>query len=301
MREMKKATMTAIVLSILLVSLVGVMQTVWVTEADPYPNFYSIITVENPRNTTYNVNALTVNFSVKSLTFIHDYSYYYSIDGNESKYVENMTRVQDEGIPINPGIYNQTLVGNFVLSNLSEGRHNLTIYQIWYDQINNPLNEAEAKANAQFVIDITPPVISDLYTNGTLHEGGTCLVAFKVNELTSWMGYSLDNQANVTITSNTTLSGLTVGTHNMTVYANDTAGNMGKADFVFYEGDILLSSTPSPTQQPTLEPSQSATPTTLPTVMDGSTPILGIIAAAIVAITIVGLAVYYVKSKNKNK
>jgi len=51
----------------------------------------------------------------------------------------------------------------------------------------------------------------------------------------------------------------------------------------------------SPTQQPTLEPIQSATPTTVPIVLDGSNSMLGIITAAIVAVSIVGLAVYFTK------
>jgi hypothetical protein len=44
----------------------------------------------------------------------------------------------------------------------------------------------------------------------------------------------LDNQANVTITGNTTLSGLSEGTHSITVYANDAAGNIGYSDTVYF-------------------------------------------------------------------
>jgi hypothetical protein len=58
---------------------------------------------------------------------------------------------------------------------------------------------------------------------------------------------------------------------------------------------------PSPTTQPTIEPSQSAQPTTPPNGGDPSYLVLGISAAVIVVITIVGLTVYskkHVKKEN---
>jgi parallel beta-helix repeat protein len=51
---------------------------------------------------------------------------------------------------------------------------------------------------------------------------------------------------------------------------------------------------PTPTEQPTLEPTQSASPTIVP-IVDGIDPLpyaIGIVAAVVVAVTIVGLAVY---------
>ncbi len=42
---------------------------------------------------------------------------------------------------------------------------------------------------------------------------------------TSWIGYSLDDKDNVTITGNTTLTSLSNGKHSLTVYTNDTLGN----------------------------------------------------------------------------
>jgi hypothetical protein len=44
----------------------------------------------------------------------------------------------------------------------------------------------------------------------------------------------LDNQANVTVNGNCTLTGLTEGNHSIVVYANDTFGNMGKSETVAF-------------------------------------------------------------------
>ena len=62
---------------------------------------------------------------------------------------------------------------------------------------------------------------------------------FTVNRGTEWMGYSLDNRANTTILSETKLSGLSQGAHNVTIYANDSLGNMGSSNTVFFSVDTL--------------------------------------------------------------
>jgi hypothetical protein len=60
------------------------------------------------------------------------------------------------------------------------------------------------------------------------------LLNFTTNEKTSWIGYCLDRPANVAITGNTTLTELAEGSHSIVVYANDTAGNMGASETVFF-------------------------------------------------------------------
>ena len=64
-------------------------------------------------------------------------------------------------------------------------------------------------------------------------------LAFTTNRDTQWMGYSLDNKANATVKSETQLSNLTEGAHNVTIYANDTLGNMGSSNRVFFSVDTL--------------------------------------------------------------
>ncbi|MDH5450534.1 MAG: right-handed parallel beta-helix repeat-containing protein [Candidatus Bathyarchaeota archaeon] len=50
----------------------------------------------------------------------------------------------------------------------------------------------------------------------------------------SWIGYSLDSEANVTITGNTTLIDLSFGSHTITVHANDSSGNTGSSETVYF-------------------------------------------------------------------
>jgi len=83
-------------------------------------------------------------------------------------------------------------------------------------------------------IDTTPPTMTLLSPENKTYTTTSVPLIFTANETTSWIGYSLGNQANVTITGNTTLTGLPEGTHSITVYANDTTGNMGASEIVYF-------------------------------------------------------------------
>jgi hypothetical protein len=60
----------------------------------------------------------------------------------------------------------------------------------------------------------------------------SCALNFTVNKPAVWMGYSLDGQETVSITGNVTLGKLSNGLHNVTVYAEDTFGNMGTSNTI---------------------------------------------------------------------
>ena len=94
-----------------------------------------------------------------------------------------------------------------------------------------------------FTIDTTPPNILDLSIENKTYSGVDLPLTFSTNESTSWVGYSLDSQANVTVNGNFTLDGLTEGTHSIVIYANDTAGNTGKSETAFF---TVNTATPSP-------------------------------------------------------
>lgn len=82
--------------------------------------------------------------------------------------------------------------------------------------------------------DTAPPEISILSPQSTIYPTSSIPLTFTINEPASWIGYSLNNQANVTIIGNTTLKYLQNGAHNIIVYANDTSGNMGSSEKVYF-------------------------------------------------------------------
>jgi N-acetylneuraminic acid mutarotase len=64
-------------------------------------------------------------------------------------------------------------------------------------------------------------------------------LTFAINRGAEWIGYSIDSQPNVTITGETNLFNLSQGEHSVIIYANDSLGNMGSSETVFFSVDML--------------------------------------------------------------
>lgn len=86
-------------------------------------------------------------------------------------------------------------------------------------------------------VDIAPPFIFVLSPENKTYTVNDVLLNFTVNESTSWIGYCLDGQANVTILGNMTLSDLSEGFHSLEIYAEDIAGNIGASGIVRFAID----------------------------------------------------------------
>jgi YVTN family beta-propeller protein/parallel beta-helix repeat protein len=78
----------------------------------------------------------------------------------------------------------------------------------------------------------TPPQISLLSPTNMKYNESSVPLVFTVDRSVNWVGYSLDGLKNVTVTGNITLTGLSSSLHSVTVYANDTFGNMGASQTV---------------------------------------------------------------------
>ena len=79
-----------------------------------------------------------------------------------------------------------------------------------------------------------PPDVRVVSPENKTYTSSNVSLAFIVNKPALWMGYSLDGQDNVTITSNTTLTGLSSGLHNITVYAKDEFENTGASETISF-------------------------------------------------------------------
>lgn len=69
--------------------------------------------------------------------------------------------------------------------------------------------------------------------NGASYAGNVSLV-FIVDKPVVWVGYSLSNQANITIHGNITLTGLPQGAYTIKVYVRDARGNTGASETIHF-------------------------------------------------------------------
>ncbi len=121
-------------------------------------------------------------------------------------------------------------------------------------------------------IDKTPPIITILSPENKTYTTTSVPFVTTLDECASWIGYSLDGEANKTVSGNmtfnllpqgllwinTTLSILSEGPHRITVYANDTTGNRGCSNTVYFKMDTNPPNitTPSHVPQADVEPNQ---------------------------------------------
>ena len=108
-------------------------------------------------------------------------------------------------------------------------------YRVWANDTNGNENSSETRTiEIDYVTDNLPPIISIISPmNDTLYTTDSVELNYTVNEPTIWEGYSLDGADNISLIGNTTLFGLNDDLHNLTVYVNDTAGNMNSSTVWF--------------------------------------------------------------------
>jgi hypothetical protein len=166
-----------------------------------------VISLFFPANVTYTVNALPLNFTINEVAVWKGYS----LDGQA----------------------NVTIDENTTLTDLADGLHSIVLYA------NDSVGNMGASSPVSFTVDTVAPTVAILSPDSVTYTSADVPLTFTVSDGVSWMGYALDLTANVTIGGNTTLLGLSDGGHQVTVYANDTVGNMGHSSTVFFTVDTL--------------------------------------------------------------
>jgi hypothetical protein len=123
---------------------------------------------------------------------------------------------------------NVTISGNTTLT-LPDGQHNMTIYAADANYNNGASNIVFF---SNFAVDTVPINVAVTSLQNTTYTGNDLPLSFTVDKAVSWTAYSLDGQANQTSAQNTTLTGLSPGTHTLTVYAQDSIGLIKASDTI---------------------------------------------------------------------
>jgi hypothetical protein len=85
------------------------------------------------------------------------------------------------------------------------------------------------------VVGNPPPVIAILSPQNNMAYNTTAVnVTVAVSKPVSWIAYSLDGGTDIAITANLTTLQVSEGQHNIVVYANDTAGQTGSSEKVYF-------------------------------------------------------------------
>ena len=216
--------------------------------SDTKPPKILILSPEN--NSTFTANGAFISFNVEvgesksaDQTSLMIESVYYKAD-----WLENYTYVYK--YIADPSVYTSQTKSEFSttlnITDIPEGRHSMIVYAVekgtYYEpsisevpmwSLNTTVTYYSFKVTGaspvSFTIDATPlsvsvlPIKNETYAKS---EVSGVPLNFILNEEPSKISYVLDGHDNVTIAGNTTLTGLLVGVHNVTVFVWDAAGNV---------------------------------------------------------------------------
>ena len=220
-------------------------------------SFPSGINVYSPLNMTYDSRYLFLNltlYSAGQMGYIDPYIHLnYSVDGDFNSSVPLVVS--------NPGLHVVTNAATFMsLPKLSEGSHILTLYLFGHNQKSLDPKYLSYVDTVYFSVgagaselpppgwvapevapqDLTPPRISVLSParNESFETSNITSLEislnFTVDEEAYSLSFSVDEQPNSTIAGNYSFRGLPAGLHNVTVYAWDSAGNIGASETVSF-------------------------------------------------------------------
>jgi len=94
--------------------------------------------------------------------------------------------------------------------------------------------------------DGTAPIIGLVSPENKTYYESKLPLNFTVDNPDCWLSYELDGGAPVDVSGNTTLSGLSFGSHNLTLYAIDGVGNTANQSTIFTLAEPETPSEPFP-------------------------------------------------------
>ncbi len=258
----KKAIALTLVLSLLASMLIGAMLTLngvgTIAQAEQTSsnntivegNTNATVTIQSPRNETYNKNNVTLAFTIESYVVPMEnfsggpYDLFLRhgcvLDYSTANLVNTIMSSQVYSLPDNvsttlTGSAN-LYVGNATLTDLSQGEHNVTVWirpDVFMLSYSYPYGWA-VFTTVSFNIDSISPNISVLSPETKVYNASNVPLDFTVNKTVSQITYSLDGHQNITTSGNLTLHGLFNGAHNVTVYATDEAGSVGSSQTISF-------------------------------------------------------------------
>lgn len=218
----------------------------------------SSISIQSPENKTYNDKNITLHFTIAtdipSEPKVAQQFYVAGADLDFNTYslvdIFNGLTYGYPSTPISLPISFTNQGGTANLTDLSQGPHQLTVWLVVFQyMISYDGYEGSVYSTVSFNIDSIPPNITVLSPQTKTYNSSVVPLDFTVNKKVSQISYSLDGTQNITAAGNVTLTQLSDGEHNLTIYAADEAGNIGSSKTVNFTVALpqLKHSEPFPT------------------------------------------------------
>ncbi len=209
---------------------------------------------------TFNVTHQVSSEGNPNLIFPKIAKLMFRLDNNNESVEFNLQKISEE-VSSGPavGYENKTIwCGNVFLTELESGTHTLYVQVIIDDAVildrgYGPIVPANLTSlPVSFQVDAYHPNINIIYPQNKTYTTQIVPLEFTVDKSFTWLRYSLDQQHSTSIIGNTTLTCSADGSHEVIIYVNDTVGNLGESDVVFF----TVRTQPFPTMTTSLSPLQ---------------------------------------------
>ena len=228
---MKKTASAIPLISVLLFTFLVGTQSIDLAHANFVPTspetIPPLISIISPTNTTYETKVL-LHLNITAIAYYQYVNYVsYTLDSQEHvAYSEETT----------------DLNWSTILEGLSEGAHSLKVYasckSYYATSTSGGALYSRIYGASSDIVNFTvvyPPEISILSLENKTYNTNNISLDFTVNEPVSKIEYCLDGQEKLIIDGNVTLTGLSDGLHNVTVYAADMDGYVGISETAYFK------------------------------------------------------------------
>jgi hypothetical protein len=200
-----------------------------------------VVEIASPINqTVFQTSNVTITVDAASYFWIID-SVYYQADWQDG--IHQIFGIQPDYMDA----LNATITVSF--TQIPIGNHTVAFYANTHDNMHTNMA-------VTFTTEGYSPKILVLTTENQTYTSNEITLNFSIDKPTSWIGYSVDGQSNVTVSAtnngvvnNITIANLTSGIHNVVVYANDTMSDMSASQPINFNiaSTLVSQSKPIPT------------------------------------------------------
>ena len=200
------------------------------------------ITIQTPTNNTYyNTNTILLSFNVSVGNFSSGSAF-------DSKYLKTISHTLDWQ-PNSTYLYDgvsgiQEFSDSFNFLDIPDGNHKITVYAnekgLYFDYVSDFMDiyytsfEINNSITVNFIVDTVLPVVSVLSPENMAYPDYDVNLSCLFNEEIAKTSYSLDGQDNMTFNGDIILTDLQAGDHQLIVYSEDLAGNIGSSETIYF-------------------------------------------------------------------
>jgi len=203
------------------------------------------ITIQSPKNNKH-YNTITLSFNVTVGNSTTAYSRHLKTITYTADWQPNSTIIFEDVADVSsPTTGFRDFSTSIKLNDVPEGNHSILIFANeigayrripfpWHEVRIFTIFEMNKLLTVNFIVDTVPPEVMVLSPENKAYPDQEVDLSCLFNEEVTKISYSLDGLDNMTFNGDIILTDLQAGDHQLIVYSEDLAGNIGSSDIIYF-------------------------------------------------------------------